>query len=84
MKKTMQRIGMAGLLFAALTLFGGAQTNNPKSTLGSLMVKALESGARIGYRCASMGGTTNDLAYIIKAMRDDRPDLVEGWFAGRR
>lgn len=84
MKTKIKLILAAGLLFAAVTLFSGAQTNNPPPTVGSFMGNALEAGAQIGYRCASMGGTTNDLAYITKAMRDDRPDLVAGWFAGRR
>lgn len=80
---TKTKLGIVTALVVAFGLFNGlGQTSKPQ-TSGGFVGDALEAGVKIGYRCALSGGTTNDLAFIIKAMRDNRPDMVEGWFKGR-
>lgn len=61
------------LLIIVATVFGSfAQTN--------IVAESLEAGAKLGFRCAKLGGTKDDLRVIIKAFHDNRPDIVLKWF----
>lgn len=53
------------------------------TNMPAAMSDAFEAGVKIGFAIHRMGGNTNDVEFLVRALQSNKTDLVIGWVKGK-